>query len=98
MMRVAEREIDIHFDPFPPFGCDLLCFGLQLLGDQRIEQADILQPSAIVLLKEIAHDGSAGLLVNIDADEQSAPVRCAYGPLSQNAADLIRLLAVRALQ
>jgi hypothetical protein len=41
--------------------------------DPRIEQAYILQPSAIVLLKEIAHDDAASLLIGIEANEQGAP-------------------------
>ncbi len=33
-MGVAEWEVDIHLDPLPAFGGDLLRLGLQLLGDQ----------------------------------------------------------------
>ena len=97
-MGVAEREIDIHLDPLPAFGGDLLRLGLQLLGDQAVEQADILQPAAIVLLEEIAHDDAARLLIGVEADEQGALVGRAHGAFRQHAADLIRLLAVGALE
>src|SRR5262249_22126393 len=59
---VAVREIDSDLDPFPAFGGDLLRIGLQLRGDQAIEQSDILQPAAIIVFKEIAHDVTACLL------------------------------------
>ena len=97
MLGVAEREIDIHRDPLPAFGGDLLRVGLQLLGDQAVEQADILKPTAIVVLEEISHDDAARLLIGLEADEQRAPVGCADGVLRQHAADLVRLLAVGAL-
>ncbi len=51
MMGVAEREVDVHFDPLPAFGGDLLRFGLQLVGNQAVEQSDILKPAAIVMLE-----------------------------------------------
>ncbi len=92
---MAEWGVDIHLDPLPAFGGDLLRLGLQLLGDQAIEQADIFQPTAIVLLKKIAHDDAARLLIGIEANEQHALVGSAHGALRQHAADLIRLLAVR---
>ena len=44
-MGVAEWEVDIHLDPLPAFGGDLFCLGLQLLGDQAVEQANIFQPA-----------------------------------------------------
>ena len=97
-MGVAEREVDTHLDPLPAFGGDLFRLGLQLLGDQAVEQSDILQPTAVVLLEEIAHDDAARLLVGIEADEQGALVPCAHGALRQHAADLIRFLAVGALK
>ena len=98
MVRMAEREIDIHFDPFPAFGGDLLRFGLQLLGDQAVEQADILQPAAIVLLEKVAHDDAARPLIGVEADEQDALVGRAHGAFRQHATNLIRLLAVGALE
>jgi hypothetical protein len=62
-------KTDIHLDPLPAFGGDLLRLGLELLGDQAVEPSDILEPAAIVLLKEIAHDDAARLLIGIEADE-----------------------------
>jgi hypothetical protein len=58
MMRMAEPEIDIHFDPFPPFGGDLLRFDLQvLLGDERIQQALSLPVKIRLHLGEFLDDG-----------------------------------------
>jgi hypothetical protein len=97
-MGVPEWEVDVHLDPLPAFGGDLLGLGLQLFGDQTIEQADIFQPTAIVLLKKIAHDDAARLLIGIETNEQHALVGSAHGALRQHATDLIRLLTVRALK
>ena len=58
---------------------------------------DILQPAAIVLLEEIAHDDAASRLIGFEADEQRALVGGPNGALRQHAADLIGLLAVGAL-
>jgi hypothetical protein len=98
MMSVTEREIDVHLDPLPALGGDLLRFSLQLFRDQAVEQADILQPATIVLLEEVAHDEAARLLISVETDEQRAFVGRAHGAFRQHASDLIRLLAVGALE
>ena len=98
MMGVAEWKIDIHLDPLPALAGDLLGLGLQLRGDQVVEQSDILKPTAIVLLEEVAHDDAARLLIGVKADEQSALVGRARGAFRQHAADLIGLLAIGTLE
>ena len=95
---VAVGEVDGHLDPLPAFGGDGLRLGFQLLGDQAVEQADILQPAAIILLEEIAHDDAASRLIRFEADEHRALVGRADRALRQHAADLIRLLAVGPLE
>lgn len=40
-------------DPLPAFGRDRLGLGLQLLGDEAIEQRHILQPAAVIVLEQI---------------------------------------------
>ena len=67
----AERDLD----PFPAFGGDLVGCRLQLLGDQPVEQRDILQPAAIVGLEQIAQHDAAGRLIGVDADEQRRACR-----------------------
>ena len=68
-MRMAIGELHSDFDPLPAFGSDGLRLGFQLLGHQALEQRDILEPAAIVVLEEVAHDDAAGRLVGVDADE-----------------------------
>ena len=60
MVRVAVAEIDRDLDPLPAFGGDLLGFGRQLLGGQAIEQGDVLEPTAIVVLEQVAQDSATG--------------------------------------
>ena len=95
-MPFRHRHIDL--DPLPAFGSNLFRFDLQLLGSEAVEQSDILQPAAIVLLEEIAHDDTANLLISRETDKEGPFVRSADGTLRQHAPDLVRLLAIRALQ
>ena len=48
---VTVGEIDGHRDPLPAFRGDRLGLGLQLFGDETIEQGDVLQPTAVVMLE-----------------------------------------------
>ena len=48
---VAVGEIHGHRDPFPTFLGDGLGLRGQLLGNETIEQGDILKPAAIVVLE-----------------------------------------------
>ena len=50
-------------DPFPSLGADCFRLAFQLLGDQAIDERDILQPAAVIALKKIAQDDAAGLFV-----------------------------------
>ena len=97
-MGVAEREVDVDLDPFPAFGSKLFRFGLQLLGNEAVEQSGVLQPAAIVLLKEVAQDDPAGLLISRETDKERPFVRSADGTLRQHAPDLVGLLAMGTLQ
>ena len=65
---------------------------LQLLGDETIEQRHILQPAAVVVFEQVAHDGAAGLLIGIEPDELGATVGSADGVLRQHPPDLVRLV------
>ena len=84
---VAIREIGRECDPFPAFGAQCLRPGLKLFGDQPIEQRRILQPAAVVVLKQIPHHNAASGLVDVDADESSAAVRGANRAFDQLAAN-----------
>jgi hypothetical protein len=42
---------------------------LPLFGDEPVEQYGVLQPAAVVLLKEISHDVTAGRLIGVNSDE-----------------------------
>ena len=93
-MGVAVGDVDRHLNPLPAFGGDGLRLGFQLLGDQAVEQANILQPAAIILLEEIAHDDAASRFIRFEADEHRALVGRPDRALRQHAADLVRLPAV----
>jgi hypothetical protein len=36
--------------------------------DETVEESDVLQPAAIVMLEQIAQDRTSGLLVRIDSE------------------------------
>ena len=95
---VAIWKVGRDGDPLPALGRDGLGFGLQLLGDQGLDQAHILQPAAVVLLEEVTHDDASRRLVGVNPNEQHALVGCANGLLRQHATDLIRLLAIGTLE
>ncbi len=78
---VAVGEIDGDRDPLPALRGDRLGLRRQLLGDETIEQGDILQPAAIVVLEQIAQDAAACLLVGVEPDELRAAVGGADGLL-----------------
>ena len=71
---VTEWEIDRHRDPFPAFLGDCLGLRLQLLSNKTVEQSDILKPAAIVMLEQIAQDGTSGLLVGVNANRQRTAI------------------------
>ena len=59
----------------------------QAFGNEAFQQADILQPAAVVLGEQVAQDQTAGGLVGLDADEPGAPITGPHGGLGQHAAD-----------
>ena len=93
---VAIGEVGGDRDPIPTLGPQRLGLGLELLDDQPIEQRRILQPAAIVMLEEVAHDHAAGGFVDVHADEPRAAVGGPDRALGELAADQIRLLVVGA--
>ena len=66
---VAIGKIDSDRDPLPAFGGDRLGLGRQLLGGQAIEQRDVLQPAATVVLEQVAQDRTTGCLIGLEPDE-----------------------------
>ena len=93
VMVMAVGEIDRRLHPFPAFGGNRLGLGLQLLGHQAVEQADRLQPAAIVILREeVARDDTSGRFIRVDADEDRTPVAGPDRALRQHAADQVGLL------
>ncbi len=78
---VPVRKVNSGLDPFPALGADAIGFGRELFGDERGEQPRVLQPAAVILLKQIAHNDAAGCLVSLDADEAGALVGGAHGAL-----------------
>ena len=56
-----------------------------------------MQPTAVILLKEIADDVAAGGIVGLDSDELGAFVGGAHGAFGQQTPDVIGLLVVRTL-
>ena len=92
-MSVGETWGDL--DPLPALGSDRLGIGAQLLGDKTLEQSDVLEPAAAVLLEEIAQHTATSRLIGGDADEAGALVGGLHRTLGQNAPDLIRLVVPR---
>ena len=91
---MAVGEIERDLDPFPALGAQRFGFGGELLGDQPVEQRRILQPAAIVLLEQVAHDDAAGRLIGGEADELRPLVGGADRALGELAADVIGFLVV----
>jgi hypothetical protein len=52
------RELGCDLDPLPAFGGDPLRLGLELRGGQAVEQRDLLEPAAVVLLEKIAQNAT----------------------------------------
>jgi hypothetical protein len=88
------RRAPCDFDPFPAFAGDVCGRGGELLGGQAIEQDDVLEAAAIVILEEITQDHTAGRHVGFGPNEPGAAVRGPDGALGELAADQIRLLVV----
>src|SRR3546814_2738401 len=91
-MAVGKLRRDL--DPLPALDAERLRLAGQLLDDEPVEQCRILQPAAIVLLEEIAHDDTAGRLVDVDADELRPLVGSVDGAFGKVAAEAMGLLFV----
>ena len=89
---VAVGEADSDLDPLPALGRNGLGFGLQLLGDETLQQRHVLQPTAIVALEQVAQNCAAGGFIGRDADELRALVRRTYRILREHAPDLVRFI------
>ena len=88
---MAVGEVGRDRDPLPALGAQRLGLGLKLLDHQPIEQRRVLQPTAIVMLEEVAHDHAAGRLIGFGADELRAPVRRPDRAFGELAADEVGL-------
>lgn len=90
---VAVGEIEGGLDPLPAlFGLQRFGLSGQFFEHELFEQRRILQPSAIVLLEQVAHDDTAGCLIDADADIDGATVGGPHCRLSQHPPDIIGLL------
>ena len=87
-MGGAVRNAEARLDPFPALGGDLVGFCPELLGDQSIKQADVLEPPAIVGLEKIAQHDAAGGFIGVDTDEDRAFVGGADRGFGQHPPDL----------
>ena len=56
-----------------------------------------MQPAAIIMLEQVAHNDAASLLVSVEPNELCSFIGSAKRALSELPADVIRLLVVRAL-
>ncbi len=91
---MAIGEVRRGLDPSPAFGADRLGRFAQSLGDEHVDQSDILQPSTIIALEEIAQNDAASLLIGDKADEQGAAIGGPHAALGQRPADLIGLFVI----
>jgi hypothetical protein len=91
---VAVGEVGCDLDPLPAFGADGDARLVELFGDHHVDQADILQPAAVVTLEQVVQDRAAGLDIGIDTDELGALVRCPDRALGQHPPDGVGLLVV----
>ena len=93
---MAIREVGGDRDPLPALGAESLRFRLELFDHQAVEQGRILEPTAIVMLEQVAHHDAAGRFVGIDADEPYPLVSDTDGSFGELAANVVRLLVVGA--
>ena len=76
---MAIGEVGRDLDPAAPsrsHGDRLL---VQLLGHYLVDQADVLQPAAVVALEQVVQHRPTDLDVGVDADERSPLVGGAHG-------------------
>jgi hypothetical protein len=61
-------------NPAPPLLGDRLGLRRELFGDKSVEQGNVLKPTAIIVLRKIARDGAACLLVSGNSNETSTTI------------------------
>jgi hypothetical protein len=93
---VAVRKGGGDRDPLPALGTKSLRFGLELLDHQAVEQRRVLEPTAIVMLEEIAYHDATGGLVGVNTDELCPLVGRPNRAFRELAADVVGLLVVGA--
>ncbi|WP_461334879.1 hypothetical protein [Bradyrhizobium embrapense] len=71
---MAVGEVDRHRNPLPAFGGDLFGFQFQLVGDKAVQQGNVLQMSAIVMLEQITQNAAVSLLFAVTRIGTSRPV------------------------
>ena len=91
---VAVVEVGRDLDPLPPFGLDRRRLLSQLLRHHHVDEADVLQPAAVVALEQVVHHRPVGLDIGLDADELSALVGRPHRTLGQHSPDRVGLLVV----
>jgi hypothetical protein len=89
---MAVGETDRYRNPLPAFGGDLFRLEFQLVGDKTVQQGNVLQISAIVMLEQVSHDAAACLFVSLESDKPHTAIRCADRRFGQHAPDLVRLV------
>jgi hypothetical protein len=73
----------------PTFWRDTLGVGLELLGDEPVEQRHVLKPATIIMREQIAHHSTAGPLVGFEPDELRTAVGRTHRMLREHPANLI---------
>ena len=91
-VAIAIGQVGRHLDPLPAFGRECLGLSLKLLGNQPVEEGRVLEPAAVIALKEIAQDDTARRLIGIDTHEDRATIRGRERGLRQHATEGVGLL------
>ena len=89
------RIVDTRLGPFPALGQYLPGDLAQPLHGKRVEQARILEETAVILGEQVANDIAPGLGVGIGADEHGPPVARGHVARGEVAPDDPRLLVPR---
>ena len=91
-VAVGEVRRDLH--PAPAFGAHGDRLLAELLGHHLVDQADVLQPAAVIALEQVVQDRAAGLGIGVHADEPRPLVRRPHRALGQHAPDGVGGLVV----
>ncbi|MGY4447509.1 hypothetical protein ACVWZR_002169 [Bradyrhizobium sp. i1.3.1] len=82
-------EFDGGRNPLPAFGCNRLGFGFELFCHETIQQSDVQEPAAVIVLEQIPQNAATSLLVSIQPNELNAAIGRAHGILREHSPDLI---------